>query len=87
MLKNLLKEPLLHFAVLALVIFAAFHFLTPQTQVRPAASIVVTDLIKERGLNQPHGCRMLDAAGMQAVELTAGLIAGMVDDLLGKGGR
>jgi len=54
---------------------------------RPAASIVVTDLIKERGLNQPHGCRMLDAAGMQAVELTAGLIAGMVDDLLGKGGR
>ena len=52
---------------------------------RPAASVVVTDLIKEHGLEQPHGCRKLDASGMHAVKIAADRIAAMVDDLLGKG--
>ena len=42
MLTRLLKEPLLHFAVLALVIFAAFGLLAPGTATRPASSIVVS---------------------------------------------
>ena len=51
---------------------------------RPAVGIVVTDLIAEQGLEQPHGCRKLNAAGMQAVEHTAELAASKVDELLGK---
>ncbi len=54
---------------------------------RPAAGIVVTDLIAQHGLDQPHGCRKLDAAGMKAVELTAQEVADTVDELLGKGLR
>jgi uncharacterized metal-binding protein len=54
---------------------------------RPAAAIVVTDQIAQSGLEQPHGCRKLDAAGMQAVELAAQQVADMVDELLGKTGR
>lgn len=50
----------------------------------PAVGIVVTDLIAERGLEQPQGCRKLDDAGMLAVEATAGLAAAKVDELLGK---
>lgn len=53
---------------------------------RPAAGIVVTDLLAAHGLDQPHGCRKLDAAGMQAVKLVAEQVSGMVDDLLGKKG-
>lgn len=51
---------------------------------RPAAGIVVTDLIARHELEQPHGCRNLDAAGMRAVESTAQQLAEMVDDLMGK---
>jgi uncharacterized metal-binding protein len=54
---------------------------------RPAAGIVVTELIATAGLEKPCGCRKLDAAGMQAVELTAQLIADTVDELQGKAGR
>lgn len=54
---------------------------------RPAAGIVVTELIAKAGLEKPCGCRRLDAAGMQAVELTAQLIAATVDELQGKAGR
>jgi uncharacterized metal-binding protein len=54
---------------------------------RPAAGIVVTELIAKAGLEKPCGCRKLDAAGMQAVELTALLIADTVDELQGKAGR
>ena len=53
----------------------------------PAAGIVVTELIAQYGLEQPHGCRKLDAAGMQAVERVAQLIVDKVDELLGKTGR
>jgi len=51
---------------------------------RPAAAIVVTDLIAQTGLEPPHGCRMLDNAGMKAVQLAAQKVADIVDDLLGK---
>ena len=54
---------------------------------RPAASIVITELISQHDLEQPNGCRKLDAAGMRAVEIAADRIATMVDDLLGKAGR
>ena len=57
---------------------------TEQYSNRPAFGIVVTDLIAEQGLEQPKGRRKLNAAGMQAVEQTAELAAGKVDELLGK---
>jgi uncharacterized metal-binding protein len=51
---------------------------------RPAASIVVTDLIREQALPQPEGRRRLDEAGMLAVDRVADELAAQVDDLLGK---
>ena len=50
----------------------------------PAASIVVTEVVNETGLDQPEGLRRLNEAGLQAVEATAGHMAFMVDDLLDK---
>jgi uncharacterized metal-binding protein len=57
---------------------------TEQYSNRPAVGIVVTDLIAQQGLEQPQGRRKLNAEGMQAVEWTAELAAGKVDELLGK---
>ena len=54
---------------------------------RPAAGIVVTELIAKAGLEKPYGCRKLDAAGMQAVALTAQRIAATVDELQEKAER
>jgi hypothetical protein len=51
---------------------------------KPAASILVTDIVTERGLDQPQGRSKLNQAGLQAVELTAQRIADKVDELLGK---
>lgn len=51
---------------------------------KPAASIVVTDVVNEAGLDQPEGLRRLNEAGLLAVEATAERMAFMVDDLLGK---
>jgi uncharacterized metal-binding protein len=51
---------------------------------KPAASIVVTDVVDEAGLDQPKGLRHLNEASLQAVEATAHHMAFMVDDLLGK---
>jgi uncharacterized metal-binding protein len=51
---------------------------------KPAASIVVTDLIAERGLGKPEGKRRLNEAGKQAVEATAAKMAELVDELLQK---
>jgi hypothetical protein len=51
---------------------------------KPAASIVVTDLITERGLGKPEGKRRLNAAGLQAVEAAAGQVSSLVDELLQK---
>lgn len=51
---------------------------------KPAASIVVTDVVKETGLGQLEGLRRLNEAGQQAVDATAHHMAFMVDELLGK---
>jgi uncharacterized metal-binding protein len=51
---------------------------------KPAASVVVTDVVRERGLAQPQGMRRLDEAGRAAVDETAEVVAGLVDDLLDK---
>jgi uncharacterized metal-binding protein len=51
---------------------------------KPAASIVVNELITERGLGKPEGKRQLNDAGLQAVDATAREVAGLVDDLLQK---
>jgi len=51
---------------------------------KPAASIVVTDFVAERGLGKPEGARRLNAAGSQAVDAAAQHVAELVDDLLGK---
>jgi uncharacterized metal-binding protein len=57
---------------------------TEKYSCRPAAAVVVTDLIAQSGLEQPYGCRKLDSAGMQAVQLAAEKVADMVDNLLGE---
>lgn len=51
---------------------------------KPAASIVVSDLVVEHGLEQPEGKRKLNSDGQQAVEATAERAASLVDKLLGK---
>ena len=51
---------------------------------KPAASIMVRDLVAENGLAQPEGRRRLNAAGLQAVDATAERMAVLVDELLGK---
>jgi uncharacterized metal-binding protein len=51
---------------------------------RPAASIVVTDLVNQNGLERPQGVRHLNDAGMEAVALTASQVADLVDELLEK---
>ncbi len=42
---------------------------------KPAASLVVSDLVVENGLEKPSGCRRLNEAGLQAVDLSADRIA------------
>lgn len=51
---------------------------------KPAANLVVSDLVEENGLEKPQGCRRLNEAGQKAVDLTAERIAGLVDELLDK---
>jgi uncharacterized metal-binding protein len=51
---------------------------------KPAASVVVSDLVAANGLPEPQGMRRLDEAGLQAVEVTANRIASLVDEILGK---
>ena len=51
---------------------------------KPAASIVVTELVAEHGLVQPKGKRRLNEAGQQAVDAIAGQVSGLVDELLQK---
>src|SRR5512140_2355269 len=51
---------------------------------RPAASVVVNELVAECGLRRPEGRRRLNAAGQKAVEITAERLAEMVDQALGK---
>ena len=54
---------------------------------KPAASLVVNELVAERGLDKPEGRRRLNLAGQQAVELTAERLAALVDQVLGKAGH
>jgi uncharacterized metal-binding protein len=49
---------------------------------KPAASVVVTEIVTEVGLDQPEGLRRLNDAGLNAVEVTAGRVADLVDALL-----
>jgi hypothetical protein len=51
---------------------------------KPAAGIVVTDVMAECGIGPVDGRRRLNEAGQSAVDETAGRVALMVDDLLGK---
>lgn len=51
---------------------------------KPAASIVVTELVAEHGLVQPKGKRRLNEAGQQAVDATAEQVSRLVDELLQK---
>lgn len=51
---------------------------------RPAAGIVITDLIKQNGMKKPEGKRKLDSVGMNLVELAADQVAQKADELLGK---
>jgi len=51
---------------------------------KPAASIVVNELLAACGMERPQGRRHLNAAGKKAVDATAGRLAAMVDQVLGK---
>lgn len=51
---------------------------------KPAASIVVDEVLAENGAEAPQGRRRLDAAGIHVVDLTADRVAAQVDELLGK---
>ncbi len=52
---------------------------------KPAASVVVNELLAECGLGKPESRRCLNAAGQKAVEVTAERVAALVDEALGKG--
>ena len=51
---------------------------------KPAANLVVSELVAENGLAAAEGCRRLNEAGLKAVDLSANRVAEMVDDLLEK---
>ena len=57
---------------------------TERYSAKPAASLVVTKLAAERGLTGIDGRRRLNKAGQQAVEVTAEVLAGLVDEVLGR---
>jgi uncharacterized metal-binding protein len=49
---------------------------------KPAASLVVSQLVKDRGIGPLSGLRRLNQAGQRAVEASADRLAEMVDELL-----
>ena len=55
---------------------------TEQDSGKPAASVVVSDLVNEAGLDRPVGARRLDENGRKVVVITADRVAGLVDELL-----
>jgi uncharacterized metal-binding protein len=57
---------------------------TEQYSGKPAAGVVVTDVVAERGIDQVVGLRRLNEAGQQAVVETAARVADLVDTLLDK---
>ena len=48
---------------------------------KPAASVVVSDLVGEAACARPEGARRLERGGRQAVEVTADRVADLVDEL------
>lgn len=52
---------------------------------KPAASLVVNEVVLEAGLEKPEGRRRLNAAGQAALKLTAERMAALVDQVLGNG--
>ncbi len=54
---------------------------------KPAASIVVTDVVSGNGLGPIRGSRSLNEAGLQAADLVAQEVARLVDELLGRKGQ
>jgi uncharacterized metal-binding protein len=57
---------------------------TERYSAKPAASLVVNELVAECGLAKPEGRRRLNEAGRKAVEVTADRLAALVDQVLGK---
>lgn len=57
---------------------------TEQYSGKPAASVVVTDIVADCGLDAPEGRRRLNEAGQRAVSETAVRVAALVDMLLEK---
>ena len=51
---------------------------------KPAASVVVSELVARDGLGPIEGSRTLNETGRKAAEITAERVAGLVDQLLGK---
>jgi hypothetical protein len=51
---------------------------------KPAASLVVQDIVAQEGLGQPQGLRRLNSSGEAAVDATAERLADTVDELLGQ---
>jgi uncharacterized metal-binding protein len=51
---------------------------------KPAASVMVRDLVAENNLGQPEGKRRLNPDGLQAVDVTAERISALVNELLDK---
>ncbi len=51
---------------------------------KPSASVVVSELAAQNGIEGIDGRRVLNDAGRKAVELTAERLNGLVDELLGK---
>jgi uncharacterized metal-binding protein len=51
---------------------------------KPAASIMVGDVVAKNGIGKVENPRRLNTAGLQAVDATAQELAGLVDELLGK---
>jgi uncharacterized metal-binding protein len=51
---------------------------------KPVVSLVVSDLVQQKGLEQPEGLRRLNEAGKQAVDFLAEQMADQVDQILGR---
>jgi uncharacterized metal-binding protein len=51
---------------------------------KPAASIVISDLVKAHGIDKVEGRRQLNAAGKQAVDVAAQRLTELVDQILGR---
>ncbi len=51
---------------------------------KPAASLVVNEIVAQSGLAKPEGRRRLNAAGQEAVSITAKRMASLVDQVLGR---